>query len=228
MRSVTQADFEQMIAGAKVLERQEGGLSALRSADGHIIKIWQRRGGLSSDRLRPYSKRFADNCARLNERAIPAPVVSDSFRIKETGEHVLIYPMLPGHSMADLAAADGLPIEAMAQFYVQLHNAGVFFRSIHLGNVLQLEDQRLGVIDVTDCWFYKSPLGMKKRAQNIGYAWAYRGDNVYFTDAVRERMQAVYLDKAELSAKQQQQFKQHLAEAYAHYSARKARRVDAS
>jgi hypothetical protein len=180
---------------------------------------------LSSDRLRPYSQRFADNCRRLHERGIPAPQVSDSFRIKESGEHVLIYPLLPGHSLADLAAGSGLPINDIAHFYVQLHNAGVHFRSIHLGNVLRLEDGRMGVIDVTDCWFYKRPLGMKKRAENIGYAWAYRGDYVHFTAAVREQFLATYLTEAQLDAKQARDFRAYLEAAFAHYKARRERRA---
>ena len=225
MRSLSQAEFERLIQGAKVLERQKGGfLSALRSADGRIIKLWQRRGGLSSDRIKPYSKRFADSCRRLNERGIPAPQIEDRFRIKETGEHVLVYPLLPGKSLAELAEVGELPVDALADFYLQLHTAGVLFRSIHLGNVLQLEDGRLGVIDVTDCWFFSKPLVLKFRAQNIGYAWEYRGDHVYFDAPVRERMLSRYLQKSGLSERKKERFKALLDEALAHYDARRKRR----
>lgn len=228
MRSVSQADFDLMIEGAKVLERQQGGLlSALRTPDKRIIKLWQRRKGFSSDSIRPYSKRFADNCRRLNERGIPAPLIKDRFRIRETGEHVLVYPLLPGSSLADLAEKDALPIDALADFYAELHAAGVLFRSIHLGNVLQLDDGRLGLIDVTDCWFFSRRLGPKFRAQNIGYAWAYRGDNVYFTAEVRERMLARYLDKADLSESKTRRFEAELEEAFAYYNRRRERRQTA-
>ncbi len=225
MRVMHQEAFERLIEGAKILERQKGGfLSALKTADGHIIKLWQRRSGLSSDLLRPYSKRFADNCAKLQARGIPAPTIVDRFRIQETGEHVLIYPMLPGHSLAELASQGQLPVDALADFYAQLHAAGVLFRSIHLGNVLQLDDGRLGLIDVTDCWFYSRPLAVKQRAQNIGYAWAYRGDHVHFTAPVRERMLTRYLQQADLSASKTQRLKAQLEEALAHYNARRESR----
>lgn len=225
MRAVKQAEFERMIEGAKVLERQTGGvLSALRSADGRIIKLWQRRTGLSSDLLSPYSKRFADNCVKLNERGIPAPTIVDRFRILESGEHVLIYPMLPGASLADLAKQNALPVDALAEFYAQLHAAGVLFRSIHLGNVLQLDDGRMGLIDVTDCWFHSRALGSRRRGQNLGYAWAYGSDNVHFGEDIRERMLGRYLAVAGLSKGKTRRFKAELEEAYTHYTARRKKR----
>ena len=224
MKSLSQAEFEQLIEGAKVLERQEGGLSALKTPDDKLIKIWQRRGVLSSDRIKPYSKRFADNCQRLNERGIPAPVIEKRFRIRETGEHVLIYPLLPGESLDKLAARDALPVEDLARFYAKLHAEGVLFRSIHLGNVLQLKDGRLGLIDVTDCWFFSRPLGSKFRAQNIGYAWEYRGDHIYFTEPVRQRILSVYLEVADLGRSKTRRFKTELEEALAHYDARRRKR----
>lgn len=223
MRSLSQAEFERLIEGAKVLERQDDSLSALRSPDGNIIKIWQRQGLLSSDRLRPYSRRFADNCARLIARGIAAPVISDRFRIAETGEHVLLYPLLPGISLRELAADGRLPVDELADFYASLHQKGVLFRSIHLGNVLQLDAGGFGLIDVTDCWFFRRPVGMKHRALNIGYAWSYHGDHVYFDAPVRERMLRRYLDRAGLGAPQQRQLERHLQEAMAYYSARRAR-----
>lgn len=225
MKSVSQAEFERLIEGAKVLERQQGGLSALKTPDDRLIKIWQRRGGLSSDRLRPYSKRFADNCRRLNERGIPAPVIQKRFRIHETGEHVLIYPLLPGQSLAELAAKDALPVEQLAAFYAQLHERGVLFRSIHLGNILQLNDDRMGLIDVTDCWFFSRSLGPRFRAQNIGYAWSYHSDHKYFPISVRERMLAAYLEAADLGRRRTRRFKAELREATAHYDARRERQV---
>ncbi|MGB1581756.1 MAG: hypothetical protein ACPHER_09650 [Nevskiales bacterium] len=225
MQTLSQADFEQLIAGAKVLERQDGGLSALKTPDNRLIKVWQRRGGLSSDRIRPYSKRFADNCRRLNERGIPAPVIQERFRIRETGEHVLIYPLLPGLSLDKVAKQGELPVEELAGLYARLHQAGVLFRSIHLGNVLQLDDGRLGLIDVTDCWFFSRPLGSRFRAQNIGYAWEYRGDHVHFTDAVRRQMLEVYLDEANLGRRKTRRFKAELEDALAHYDARRKKRA---
>lgn len=224
MRSVSQAEFEQISAGAKVLERQQEGPSALRSVDGCIIKIWRRGGVLSSDRLRPYSKRFAENCQRLNANGIPAPKVKDRFRVRETGEHVLIYPLLPGRPLVDLAEQGELPINQLADFYAELHGKGILFRSIHLGNVLLLDEGRMGLIDVTDCSFYQRPLGLKLRGINLAYAWSYRGDHVHFDAAVRERMWARYVDQAGLDASQARRLNGVLQAASEHYTARRAKR----
>ncbi len=222
MEPISAAQFQRLIAGAEVLERQGGGLSALRTRDDRIVKIWQRRGGLSSDRIWPYSRRFADNCRRLQQRGIVAPTIERALRHTGTGEHVLVYPMLAGTHLRTLAQGNALPLASLAEFYAELHAKGVWFRSIHLGNVLKLERGGFGLIDVTDVDFSRSPLGLEPRAHNLGYAWAYRGDRRYFTAQVTAELLQHYLACASLSEAQAQKFRRRLEHHRRHYERRKA------
>ena len=222
MEPLSAAQFQRLIAGAEVLERQGGGLSALRTPGGRIVKIWQRRGGLSSDRIWPYSRRFAQNCRRLRERGVTAPQIEQAFRRSDTGEHILVYPMLAGTPLRKLAGQNVLPLAELARFYADLHARGVWFRSIHLGNVLRLEQGGFGLIDVTDVYFSRGPLALDARAQNLGYAWSYRGDRRYFTATVRAELLQHYLAQAGLNAAQAGKFTQRLEHWRRHYERRKA------
>ncbi len=227
MQPLTQAQFQALIKGAEVLESQEDKPSALLACDGNIIKIWQRRSGLSSDRLKPYSQRFRSNCEELNRRGIRAPVVTSAFEVKDSGEHVLLYPEIPGKALISLARENDLPLRDLAGFYAELHGKGVHFRSIHLGNVLRLEPDGFALIDVTDTTFTRKPLSLRKRAENLGYAWAYRSDHAYFDAEVRARLLAYYETAAGLPQAEAGRFRKLLDQAYDHYTVRRRRQAAA-
>ncbi len=224
MQRLLRAEFERLTAGAEILERQAGGLSALRTPDGRIIKLWQRRRGLSSDRVWPYSRRFADNCRRLAQRGFKTPRIEAAYTLSDTGEHALVYPMLRGLPLRKLAEAGSLPLADLAAFYAELHAKGVWFRSIHLGNVLKLETRGFGLIDVSDTRFFRRPLKPAERAHNLGYAWSYRLDQAYFTPEVRARLLQLYLDNARFSEPQAGAFLHRLEHYRRHYAARNQRR----
>lgn len=220
MLPISRAEFERLIAGAEILERQGGGLSALRTPDGRIVKLWQRRRGLSSDRIWPYSRRFADNCRRLLRRGIAAPRIEHAYRIEETGEHILVYPLLAGTPLRKLAEKNALPLAELARFYAALHDKGVLFRSIHLGNVIKLDVGSFALIDVTDVRFSRRSLQADERAQNLGYAWSYRGDKPYFTPAVSAELVRNYLALAQLGDTEAQTFQRRLEHYRRHYERR--------
>lgn len=224
MQVLTREAYDRLVEGARVLERQDEGLSALRTPEGQIIKIWQRRAGLSSDRVKPYSQRFRINCEELNRRGIVAPVISAEYELEDTGEHLLCYQEIPGTSLRELAEEARLPIMDLAAFYAELHQKGIFFRSIHLGNVLHLVPDGFGLIDVTDTRFSRKPLSLRKRAENMGYAWAYRGDYAYFDAEVRARLLAYYETAAGLQRAEAVQFHKLLDQAYEHYTIRRRRK----
>jgi hypothetical protein len=48
-----------------------------------------------------------------------------------------------------------------------LHDKGILFRSIHLGNILVLEHGGFGLIDIADMSIQRRPLGLLKRARNF-------------------------------------------------------------
>lgn len=162
-----------MCEGAEVLERDPHGDKVLRLADGSILKLFRRKRLLSSAAFYPYARRFAANAAALARLGVPVPEVIGVYRVAELARDVVHYRPLPGATLRELACW-GLDPEQrrrlrddLTRFIVRLHDAGVYFRSLHLGNVVRTPDGRLGLIDFADLRVYPWPLGRYLRARNV-------------------------------------------------------------
>ncbi len=162
-----------MRAGAEVLEADGHGDKVLRLADGSFIKLFRRKRLISSASWYPYAQRFADNAAALAVRAIPAPQVIDVFRVAAIERDAVHYHPLPGTTLRQLRR-DGLAPEREAtlrtefnRFVRRLHDLGIYFRSLHLGNVVLTPDGRLGLIDISDIRVHRRPLSRFWRARNL-------------------------------------------------------------
>jgi tRNA A-37 threonylcarbamoyl transferase component Bud32 len=67
-------------------------------------------------------------------------------------------------------------VKSFGRFMAQLHERGVYFRSLHLGNVLVLENGELGLIDVADLYIYPSSLRHALRQRNLRHVQRYNED----------------------------------------------------
>lgn len=161
-----------MRAGAQVLEADPFGEKVLLLADGHILKLFRRKRLLSSAAWSPYARRFAVNAGRLAAIGVPVPEVLRVLRIPAIARDAVLYRPLPGTSLRQLAAA-GLHAArqqelraALSKLVVLLSEKGMYFRSLHTGNVILTPDGQLGLIDFSDMRFYPWPLGraMRQRA----------------------------------------------------------------
>ncbi len=162
-----------MREGAGVLEVDHHGEKVLRLADGTILKLFRRRRVISSAALYPYARRFANNAAALARLGIPVPQVIAVLRIPSISRDAVHYAPLPGKTLRDLIRG-GLPPEregelkaAFTRFVIQLHDHGVYFRSLHLGNVVCTPEGRLGLIDFADLRIHPWSLGKYLRTRNI-------------------------------------------------------------
>jgi serine/threonine protein kinase len=94
-------------------------------------------------------------------------------RISELSRDVVHYAPLAGSTLRELARA-GLSSdrkhrlkEAFTQFVIYLHDKGVYFRSLHIGNIVCTPDGQLGLIDFSDLRIHPWPLGKYLRARNM-------------------------------------------------------------
>jgi len=139
-----------------------------------IVKLWHPNGWLSSGRLHPYSDRFRDNAARLRRLGFQAPLVRGCGRINPGGIRFVCYEALPGTSLRELKPDVDLP--GTARFIARLHDAGVDFRSLHLGNLLWEGGGHYSLIDLSDCRFRRNPLSLKNRSKRLAYLCTHRRD----------------------------------------------------
>jgi hypothetical protein len=123
--------------------------------------------------LFPYAQRFANNAATLSKLGIPVPQVIDVVRIPSIDRDAVHYVPLAGLPLREMVRAGLTPEEerrlkrAFTQFVIGLHDKGIYFRSLHIGNVVCTPDERLGLIDFSDLRVHPWALGKYLRARNM-------------------------------------------------------------
>jgi hypothetical protein len=151
-----------MINGARILEADSYGPKVYLLQDGNILKLFRRKRIFSSALLRPYSKRFIDNAVELQKLGVPTLQVLQYYRLQAPGITAVLYQPLPGETLRQIANKDGFTwpqaLPDLAGLIRNLHGSGIYFRSLHLGNIVVTPDNRMGLIDVADMRFLKGPL----------------------------------------------------------------------
>jgi hypothetical protein len=91
----------------------------------------------------------------------------------------VIYPLLAGETLRQLLARGRvctLLLGALPRFIAELHGEGIYFRSLHFGNIVVLDVGSLALIDVADMRFQRGPLNLWKRARNFRHLLRYEKD----------------------------------------------------
>lgn len=183
VKRITAEEYQRLRAGAEVLEADSFGDKVLRLADGTILKLFRRKRLLSSAAWYPYARRFADNAVAIRRRGIAVPEIIDIMRIPSLARDAVHYQPLPGVSLRQLLRA-GMDVDtrqklrtAFTRFVIELHDKGVYFRSLHLGNVLHLPDGSFGLIDIADARLRPWRLSRHLRRRNLRLLLAAAGES---------------------------------------------------
>ncbi|WP_223532256.1 MULTISPECIES: bifunctional O-antigen ligase/aminoglycoside phosphotransferase family protein [unclassified Pseudomonas] len=187
IKSATPSALQQLTADARIIEEDGLGPKVLRLSDGSFLKLFRRRRWYTSGSFTPYSERFAVNSVQLRNRGIPTPHILDLYRF-EDGSTAVHYSPLPGNTLRQILQGITAPavrqalVERFGKFMAQLHQQGVYFRSLHLGNVLVLEDGEFGLIDLADLRIYPSSLSPSLRRRNLRHMQRYAEDRHWLFD----------------------------------------------
>lgn len=157
-------------ADAAVLERDHHGDKVLKLADGSYLKLFRRKRLISSAAWYPYARRFADNARALEARGIPCPRVIAVHRIPAIARDAVHYRPLAGRTLRELVRQGDAPAdlrERLFRFVDRLHGAGIYFRSLHLGNIVLTPGGEFGLIDIADLRAHDRPLRQGERRRNL-------------------------------------------------------------
>ena len=80
------------------------------------------------------------------------------------------YEAVQGSTLRDLTKDISDPrllLESFGVFLAELHRKGIYFRSIHFGNVVLQETGEFGLIDIADLRFFGRPLSEYQRERNF-------------------------------------------------------------
>ena len=173
MRLLSDEEYANLIADAKLLRADGFGPKVYETPDGRIVKLFRVKRWWSSAMLYPYSLRFRRNSRRLQRRGYPCVTVDDFFYCHAVRRHGIIYRKLAGRPLDVLLSSTDVTAarvyEEYAAFIAGLHADRIYFRSLHPGNVLLLADGRYGLIDVGDMRFPLLPLSIAQRRRNLSH-----------------------------------------------------------
>lgn len=166
-----QVDFNQLILGAQVLEADSYGAKVYLLSDGNILKLFRRKRLISSALLRPYSRRFIDNALQLEKLGIPTLKVLKYYSLDAPGMSAVLYRPLPGETLRQLSRKPGFSwqqnLPDLVTLVQRLHQSGIYFRSLHLGNIVITPEKQWGLIDVADMRFFRAPLSSRMVKRNV-------------------------------------------------------------
>lgn len=154
---------------AQVIEKDGFGDKVLLLKDGTFLKLFRRKRLFSSAAIWPYAQRFANNANQLKALGVPCPEIIAVYRIASIERDAVHYHPLPGLTLRQLRDGQGeCPDDIREQFFSfvdKVQELGIYFRSMHLGNVVLTPEGELGLIDISDMHIQRNPLrrGLRKR-----------------------------------------------------------------
>ena len=176
---ITEDDYTKILESGEAGPMKHGYPAVIIHPDNTITKLWAKKTGIfSSSRWKPYSARFIANANKLASYGISVPKIISHQRIQNSQTHLVRYTCLEGTSVRELLETNpkDVDIPSLAKYIHGLHEQGILFRAIHLGNIIQMEENTFGLIDFTDVKFFNKPVPFLRRAANIATPLRYRKD----------------------------------------------------
>lgn len=205
MKTLSELELSQLLEGAQTIEEDGYGLKVARLRGGDFLKLYRRKRLLSSALWALPAKLFARNAQRLLERGICAPQITELLFIPQRRLNAVRYQPLPGETLRQhwrqlSAEARAQDVQRFGNFLGELHEQGIYFRSLHLGNVLVLPDGSFGLIDLSDMQIGNGPLSNWKRQRNLQHMLRYAEDRTWLTELHRDALLAGYRERCGNSA----------------------------
>ncbi len=174
MKLLNASQYNEFKQGAKALEADTTGEKVLLLHDGTILKLFRLKRLMSSALFIPYSRRFSSHAEKLHELKVPTITMLSVYRIPSINRTAVHYKPLEGETIRKLlpvltAEERTKLIKPLATFINELHQLGIYFRSLHPGNIVQTPQGNLGLIDISDMKFHKKPLNNLLRLRNFGH-----------------------------------------------------------
>lgn len=182
MKFISQQDFETIVRGADVLLTDRDGPKVYRTTGGEIVKLVRIKRLWSSNLLLPHALRFERNAGKLARCGVACPIVRMTGRVPHLKRQMVIYRELPGSALREaLAEADentsASLVHATGAFISRLHEGGIYFRSIHFGNIIvDADEAEFALIDFLDLKVTGSPLSFRRRLRNGKHIFRYSED----------------------------------------------------
>lgn len=188
MKKLGEAEYGNLVENANVLSYDLFGNKVLQLENGNILKLFRIKRKVTSARLLNYAQRFANNARRLQKLGINTVTMVDEFSCPHIDRQCVLYRPLVGITLRD-AMNEQFEQERMNQFgsfIAELHDKGVYFRSMHLNNVVICPDGSMGLIDISDIRFQPWKMGLWKSLRNFKHIVNKRDAGVYWQTNMKQ------------------------------------------
>lgn len=188
--------YSRLTVNATVLEKDPHGDKVLQLTDQRIIKLFRIKRWLSRSVVFPYSLRFYLNTLKLERKGLSTIKAQQIFYCHDIRRHGVIYQYLDGQRFDEAVAEtnDDALYQKLAEYIALLHDKGVYFRSLHMGNILVLPNGGFGLIDVADMYFSMFPLVVNQRVRNFRHLFRVPEHKQFFENYGVERFVDAYID----------------------------------
>lgn len=203
-KALTPQAFEHLCRGAQILEQDARGLKVLRLPNGDILKIFRVKHLISSARIYSYARQFCRNAERLQVLGIPTVGIQELFHFTDSTNSAVLYRPLAGDTVRQLAYGrqlDDASLKRLGAFIGSLHDQGVYFRSLHMGNIVRAEDGEFGLIDIADMSIYPWSLRCGRRLRNLYHVCRLQEDIRQLSVQQWQALWQGYFGRAGLSAR---------------------------
>jgi serine/threonine protein kinase len=157
VETLTAPALAALVASGKVLEASfKLGPKVIDLGHGHYFKLLRVKSRFSTWGLLNPAKRFARNAEKLRALGIPTVTVEALCHLPDKKCWGVRYQGLEGRTLRELVKRGELTdaqLDQLVSFIKTLHERGVYFRGLHIGNILLTPDGQLGLIDILDCYF---------------------------------------------------------------------------
>lgn len=142
----------------------------LETKDGNIIKLFYQN--------KKAFLNFCKNADYLLNHEILAPRISEVFYYADLNVYLVIYKKMSGDNVRAMIQKDNNReiLNNIAVFIAKLHQKGIFFRSLHLENLICQSANIFSLIDIADVYFKPKPLNAFIRYRNLRHMFLVRQD----------------------------------------------------
>jgi len=201
MKRISLSEYRDLLKRSQLVEQDAHGEKVLIAQDGCFVKVFRNKKRFSTAAIKPYAVRFCENSQKLDQLQIPTVKVRSLVYCFENKRHLVTYQPISGKTLRDALGA-GVSTDALlsrfAKFLARLHQNGIYFRSIHFGNVIvqpESESGEFGLIDLADMKFCPRSLNVLSRVRNFRHFFRYRKDAEFIESFGINRFIEIYLAK---------------------------------
>ena len=176
-----------------------------------IIKIFNVRGYISSGFFNTYTSRIIKNSIKLKEHEISSIEITNELAFQYNNRlSGVTYKYIPGKTYRDLGnKITKEMITDLAKYISIIHKKGIYFRAMHLGNIL-LHNKKLFLIDIAKIHFYPWPLFIFTRARAFRRMIKYQDDIKHFGLINYKNLISEYMNSSKFNSFERIRFQLYL------------------